>query len=600
MNDASTVDMVNEYVRLVTIKQYAIGTFVLIVYEYLITFDAEVDLIWKRKFTFVTVLWFFNRYIMLFTQGPAVLFHFYALTDEKLMAYLRCGMFVKFPGIMQIISNTSTGLTLILRTYALYNRSTTIAILLLMALAGEIAVELWAVADGIAIEIPEALGACILSGEPQEWVPRSLRPFLTFYEPSGCLPRHSGIRFTAFWIGQLVFPSIITILTVARALKFRGVRADTVQVMLRDGVLYFAVVFLINLVNVIIYVTAPIGLNAINAPMSAVLSSMMMCRLMLNLSQSPSTSRTGTRTHVTTTWMLTTEELTAEFFIGNLGEHVKSSPDAGSDLKDADGMYGHPSTSHSQAHGESLGDEVELPLVPCMSTGDEMDHVSALHVVDELARQVMIKQYSAATFALIFYEYIITFEAEVNLIWRRRFTFVSGLWFFNRYIVLFTQAPSFIWFTAFWIGQLVFPTVIVALTVARALKFRGARVGTLVQVILRDGVLYFLVVFLINLVNVVVYVTAPVGINAINAPLSAALTSMMICRLMLNLSESHAASYMRTRTQMPTMEDLTAEFFIGDLSEDLKSGAERDVDGFGEEVELNTRGAHDQPLPISI
>lgn len=63
----------------VTIKQYAIGTFgacwmridvgcaplfsdvlaVLIVYEYLITFDAEVDLIWKRKFTFVTVLWFF-------------------------------------------------------------------------------------------------------------------------------------------------------------------------------------------------------------------------------------------------------------------------------------------------------------------------------------------------------------------------------------------------------------------------------------------------------------------------------------------------------------------------------------------------------------
>ena len=66
---------------------------VLIVYEYLITLDAEVNLIWKRKFTFVTVLWFFvggessysclskvtdrledqNRYIMLFTQGPAVL-----------------------------------------------------------------------------------------------------------------------------------------------------------------------------------------------------------------------------------------------------------------------------------------------------------------------------------------------------------------------------------------------------------------------------------------------------------------------------------------------------------------------------------------------
>ena len=69
---------------------------------------------------------------------------------------------------------------------------------------------------------------------------------------------------------------------------------------------------------------------------------------------------------------------------------------------------------------------------------------------------------------------------------------------------------------------------------------------------------------------------------------------MMMCRLMLNLSKSSAASFTRTRTQMPTMEDLTAEFFIGDLGEDLKSGAERDVDGFGEEVELNTRRAHDQ------
>ena len=89
---------------------------------------------------------------------------------------------------------------------------------------------------------------------------------------------------------------------------------------------------------------------------------MMMCRLMLNLSQTPSTSRTGARTHVTTTWMPTTEELTAEFFIGNLGEHVKSSADPGSNLEDADGMYAHgrPSTSPSQAHGESLGDEVEL------------------------------------------------------------------------------------------------------------------------------------------------------------------------------------------------------------------------------------------------
>ena len=36
----------------------------------------------------------------------------------------RCRMYVKFPGATQIVSNIATGVTLMLRTYALYGRAT--------------------------------------------------------------------------------------------------------------------------------------------------------------------------------------------------------------------------------------------------------------------------------------------------------------------------------------------------------------------------------------------------------------------------------------------------------------------------------------------
>ena len=38
---------------------------------------------------------------------------------------------------------------------------------------------------------------------------------------------------------------------------------------------------------------------------------------------------------------------------------------------------------------------------------------------------------------LVLYEFLITFGAEVNLFWRKRFTGASILFFINRYVVLF-------------------------------------------------------------------------------------------------------------------------------------------------------------------
>ncbi|KAH8114784.1 hypothetical protein DFH11DRAFT_188049 [Phellopilus nigrolimitatus] len=260
--------------HLTVAKQYATASWAVALYEYLITFDREVHSIWQRKFSFATILWVFvyaSAFLLCYHHGilPATFHGGICLT------------FVKFPGTIQIISNISTGLTLSLRVYALYSRAWWIFLIIIPFFIVEIVIESWAVAGGVPVPIPEGQVGCILTGKPTQ-----------------------GDRFAAFWIGQLIFPSLIFVMTIVRVFILRrqgSVNGGIIVLMLRDGVLYFLVIFFVNLANVLTYVIGPPDIQAINAPFSALITAMMICRLMLNL-RSAGEPRTT--------------------FIGNLGEEL--------------------------------------------------------------------------------------------------------------------------------------------------------------------------------------------------------------------------------------------------------------------------------------
>jgi len=178
----------------------------------------------------------------------------------------RCLHFVHFPGVIQIIANSSIGLTLILRTYALYHRNNWVLAILFPFYLASFAVESWAVAGGAPIPLHPGFNGCILSGKPG-----------------------GGDRIAGLWISQLVFPTAIFVLTTGRILrlKSKGVintATDSIAgLMLRDGTLYFFVIFFINLLNVVTYLIAPPDLQAVNATFSSIMQGIMICRLMLNL-----------------------------------------------------------------------------------------------------------------------------------------------------------------------------------------------------------------------------------------------------------------------------------------------------------------------------
>ncbi|EAU82334.2 hypothetical protein CC1G_06644 [Coprinopsis cinerea okayama7 len=55
------------------------------------------------------------------------------------------------------------------------------------------------------------------------------------------------------------------------------------------------------------------------------------------------------------------------------------------------------------------------------------------------------------------------------------------------------------------------------------------------HVFVRDGTIYFLVIFLANLMNTIIYFTAPEDLKAIGASFSQLITAAMVSRLVLNL-----------------------------------------------------------------
>ncbi|KAG8738130.1 hypothetical protein FRC10_007252 [Ceratobasidium sp. 414] len=77
-----------------------------------------------------------------------------------------------------------------------------------------------------------------------------------------------GKYVAAFWLAPLAMDTVITVLTVFKTLEYlqqQHGRIELVKVILRDGLLYFAVILVANLSNCFVYYLAPLDLKMIGA-----------------------------------------------------------------------------------------------------------------------------------------------------------------------------------------------------------------------------------------------------------------------------------------------------------------------------------------------
>ncbi|KAG0145141.1 hypothetical protein CROQUDRAFT_659087 [Cronartium quercuum f. sp. fusiforme G11] len=251
-----------ETVKLISVTQtYFAAMYAVALWDWIICLPKEYRRIWKAPMSLIKILYFANRYYTL----ANLIFVLYGFNSS--MTASQCNNFYKWePGLASFTTIFAEAI-LVIRTYALWGKNKWILAGLMTGFLLECVVLLYAVTQFQAVPTrdptdPDSRGACIAGGGPggHDWS-------------------------MAYWVSPIIMDTLMLILTSIRALQYRnrGVRSSVFQTFVRDGILYFAVVFVVNLINTIFYSLPNQALQAVNSPMSLLMTSIMCSHIVLSL-----------------------------------------------------------------------------------------------------------------------------------------------------------------------------------------------------------------------------------------------------------------------------------------------------------------------------
>ncbi|KAL7284254.1 hypothetical protein PYCCODRAFT_1430119 [Trametes coccinea BRFM310] len=240
---------------------------VIILFDHIITLDQEINLIWRSQFSLGKVLFLVNRYYAL----CVVLFNNYALFNTNNLTDSFCLSWFKWQGWTGVITFVIAELILQLRLYALYFRDKRILALMATVCLGAAASSAYVMAhalshiSSVAVKLPHT-GSTV------------------------CMPSGLPGNFFALWIPMLVSESVLCGLALYRGFKSfmpgsnvfqNGKRI--IEILVRDSLSYFVIIFATYLVNAILFVTRPDSEVEIPIGFAVALSVVMSNRLCLNV-----------------------------------------------------------------------------------------------------------------------------------------------------------------------------------------------------------------------------------------------------------------------------------------------------------------------------
>jgi hypothetical protein len=251
--------------------------FVVLLYDYLLTLDLEVERFWKRETIGLTsILFFVNRYLTLLGNIPIAVVFFWS---EPVLRHNRCHVLETYQQLFLSLVQLFISIAFILRVYALYDASRRIAVFLCVVAAAMIGNGLlqWRLSDKAS-----ALGV-VMSGAVSGQV--------------GCIQSYTtaqGLHMVYLWLGVLILDICIFSLTLWKAFMMRREAGlgGIMKVVMLDGAMYFGIITLINSANILCF---SLGMNFIKGllPIFAnVMASVLMSHLMFNLRKGQTTEKT--------------------------------------------------------------------------------------------------------------------------------------------------------------------------------------------------------------------------------------------------------------------------------------------------------------------
>ncbi|KAJ7140934.1 hypothetical protein C8R44DRAFT_762118 [Mycena epipterygia] len=259
MSDGASVA---EFLRVVNAAQiYIACTTSILIWDWLSCLPQEWRSIWKSKagWSPIKILYCVVRYYTLLVLVVTDAWFFANWSEASCARYVRI-----LPGIAVLI-DLSIEMVLALRIYALYGCDRRIGIFLIVFIAAFLGVMVSVPLLGFDYtKLPTWPGPCIVTGKPSIAGPKYI---------------------IAFYAAPMTFDIVMTAMTVYRVVdqNRHGGSSSLMNRIVRDGLLYFFAITSLNLLNVIFFVQSDEFIQAINAPMSIQISSVLCCRLILNL-----------------------------------------------------------------------------------------------------------------------------------------------------------------------------------------------------------------------------------------------------------------------------------------------------------------------------
>ncbi|KAF9035722.1 hypothetical protein BDZ89DRAFT_480978 [Hymenopellis radicata] len=249
-----------QHLRLST--YFDVSATALYVFDYLLTLEQEVDLIWGSKWTITKLLYLVTRYSTFVTAG---VFLWTDVTPN--MSAENCLVVYKMDGWLATAGVVLAEVILTLRTWAVWNRHRFLTVCMpVLFLAHFVAVF---TVMGIFLSSIQFL-------------------ILPLPDLKGCLVSAANPIFRWDFITSMMYEGVMLLLMVAKSYQqFREAReissSRLLNVILKDGVMYYLYLSVLNITNIIVISSVAPDLLSLLGLLIRIIHAMLACRVITNI-----------------------------------------------------------------------------------------------------------------------------------------------------------------------------------------------------------------------------------------------------------------------------------------------------------------------------
>ncbi|KAG1745035.1 uncharacterized protein EDB91DRAFT_1122210, partial [Suillus paluster] len=233
---------------------------VVLLWDHLLTFHDEVELIWRARLSLPKLLFLFNRYAV--SASLIILTYAFSGISDDILSDSFCHTWFGVGVVVGMVSIGTSNFLILLRLWVLWERRTRLVVSTL-----------------ILFLLTQTTSIICTS-----YIVCSMLPYMIFEPQLHVCMLIKEVDFVILWAPGIAFELMIFIMTWWNALDRPLPRhAKMARVMYRDGSIYFFVLFALRLLNLVLSLVAPLSLTFLGVFFIWSACNVTLTRLIMNL-----------------------------------------------------------------------------------------------------------------------------------------------------------------------------------------------------------------------------------------------------------------------------------------------------------------------------